>query len=73
VVLFAFLGLVGSFPFNSFLAAFFCTAGAASLAVSLRLTLTMPAEFHDRTPQRAFAEFVFSNLILILGALNYIG
>ena len=71
--LFVFLMLVGSFPFNSFLSAFFCTAGSAALAWSLRLNLTMSKDFHQRTPERAFAEFVFCNLLLFLAALNYMG
>lgn len=73
LVLLVFLLLVGTFPFNAFLSAFFCCMGSASLALSLRMKMSMPKEFHDVAPQRAFAEFVFANLILFLGAWNFIG
>lgn len=71
--LMVFLALVGSFPFNSFLSAMFAALGAGSLALSLRMNLTMPKEFGGRSPESALSEFVVGNLVLFLAVWNYMG
>mmetsp|Transcript_4010 Transcript_4010/g.5149 ORF Transcript_4010/g.5149 Transcript_4010/m.5149 type:complete len:116 (-) Transcript_4010:321-668(-) len=70
---FAYCTLVGSFPFNSFLSGFFCAVGAFCLGVSLRLQVGSSAEFKGRTPERAFADFVFCNIVLFLATMNFMG
>lgn len=68
-----FVFLVGSFPFNTFLAGFVMAVGAFVCGASLRMQLTIPAQFKNRSHARAFSEFIFANLVLFLGVLNYIG
>ncbi|CAH0487649.1 unnamed protein product [Peronospora effusa] len=65
--------LVGSFPFNSFLAGFVCTVGVFVLAVSLRMQINPENNFGDRTEQRAFADYLLCNIILFLVVFNFMG
>ncbi|KAG2851771.1 hypothetical protein PC116_g19149 [Phytophthora cactorum] len=66
VLQFIYCMLVGNFPFNSFLAGFVCTVGVFVLAVSLRMQVNPENNFGDRTEQRAFADYLFCNIILFL-------
>lgn len=51
-----------------------CNASRACAGtVSLRLHLTSPDLQSSRSPQRAFAEYVFCNLILFLVVMNFMG
>jgi oligosaccharyltransferase complex subunit epsilon len=69
--------LVGSFPFNSFLAGFMCAVGCFVLTVSLRLHLAPLGDddtaMSSRDTGRAFADYVLCNLILFLAVINFIG
>ncbi|CAM9717871.1 unnamed protein product [Heterosigma akashiwo] len=65
--------LVGSFPFNSFLSGFFCALGAFCFGVSLRLQVGGSGDFKGTSPEKAFAEFVFCNMVLFLAAVNFMG
>jgi len=42
-------------------------------AVSLRMQINPDNEFKDRTEQRAFADYLFCNLILFLVVFNFMG
>lgn len=68
--------LVGSFPFNSFLAGFISCVSSFVLAVSLRIQVN-PENKQDFgssiSPERAFADFLFAHLILHLVVVNFIG
>ncbi|RLN16986.1 dolichyl-diphosphooligosaccharide--protein glycosyltransferase subunit DAD1 [Panicum miliaceum] len=62
VIQVAYMGLVGSFPFNSF------------LSVCLRIQVNKDnKEFKDLPPERAFADFVLCNLVLHLVIMNFLG
>ncbi|KAL1218563.1 Dolichyl-diphosphooligosaccharide--protein glycosyltransferase subunit DAD1 [Cardamine amara subsp. amara] len=64
----AYMALVGSFPFNSFLSGVLSCIGTAVLAVCLRIQVNKEnKEFKDLAPERAFADFVLCNLVLPLG------
>lgn len=63
--------LSGSFPFNAFLAGFFCCVGAAAFAVALRVHITDKEE--RKSEERVIAEWVVCNLLLFLTAFNYLG
>jgi oligosaccharyltransferase complex subunit epsilon len=66
--------LVGSFPFNAFLAGFFCCLGSFVLTVALRLQLTLGlSEGIRKTPERAFAEYSLAMCCLLLASWNLIG
>ncbi|KAF4323129.1 hypothetical protein BBO99_00002674 [Phytophthora kernoviae] len=73
VLQFIYCTLVGTFPFNSFLAGFVCTVGVFVLAVSLRMQINPENNFGDRTEQRAFADYLFCNIILFLVVFNFMG
>ncbi len=64
--------LVGTFPFNSFLAGFFSAIGSAVLTASLRQQMN-PASGFKVTPERAFAEFCVGNILLHLVVMNFMG
>ncbi|CAM9292515.1 unnamed protein product, partial [Laminaria digitata] len=77
VLQFAYCMLVGSFPFNSFLAGFSSTVGAFVLAVALRMQV-MEASGNGgvvggRSLERCFAEYVVCNMVLFLVVMNFMG
>jgi oligosaccharyltransferase complex subunit epsilon len=75
VVEFVYCLLVGTFPFNSFLAGFISCVASFVLAVCLRLQVNPQnkAEFGDMSNERAFADFIFAHIILHLVVVNFIG
>eukprot|EP00257_Ricinus_communis_P025658 XP_025013072.1 dolichyl-diphosphooligosaccharide--protein glycosyltransferase subunit DAD1 isoform X2 [Ricinus communis] len=69
-----YMGIVGSFPFNSFLSGVLSCVGTAVLAVCLRIQVNKEnKEFKDLPPERAFADFVLCNLVLHLVIMNFLG
>eukprot|EP00775_Hariotina_reticulata_P005971 gene5971-6210_t len=73
-VQFAYMLLVGTFPFNAFLAGLLCSLAFFSLTASLRMQ-SDPSnkDFEGLSPERAYADYVLANLVLFLAAWNYIG
>ncbi|XP_031737487.1 dolichyl-diphosphooligosaccharide--protein glycosyltransferase subunit DAD1 isoform X2 [Cucumis sativus] len=70
----AYMAIVGSFPFNSFLSGVLSCIGTAVLAVCLRIQVNKEnKEFKDLAPERAFADFVLCNLVLHLVIINFLG
>ncbi|EOA28159.1 hypothetical protein CARUB_v10024348mg [Capsella rubella] len=70
----AYMALVGSFPFNSFLSGVLSCIGTAVLAVCLRIQVNKEnKEFKDLAPERAFADFVLCNIVLHLIIINFLG
>ena len=65
----AYCALVGTFPFNSFLAGFLSTVGMFVLTVCLRMQVVSGTV----TAQRAWAEYAVANLVLHLAVLNFMG
>ncbi|KAL3108445.1 hypothetical protein niasHT_015367 [Heterodera trifolii] len=72
---FAYCLLVGTFPFNAFLAGFISTVACFVLAANLRIQVNPEnkAEFPNISPERAFADFIFAHVILHLVVVNFIG
>ncbi|KAK9150311.1 hypothetical protein Syun_008620 [Stephania yunnanensis] len=69
-----YMGIVGSFPFNSFLSGVLSCVGTAVLAVCLRIQVNKDnKEFKDLPPERAFADFVLCNVVLHLVIMNFLG
>ncbi|KAL6550481.1 Dolichyl-diphosphooligosaccharide-protein glycosyltransferase subunit dad1 [Orobanche minor] len=69
-----YMAIVGSFPFNSFLSGLLSCVGTAVLAVCLRIQVNKEnKEFKDLPRERAFADFVFCNLVLHLVIMNFLG
>ncbi|KAI9178681.1 oligosaccharyltransferase complex subunit epsilon [Blastocladiella emersonii ATCC 22665] len=71
---FVYVCLVGTFPFNAFLAGFGSAVAAFVLAVSLRMQ-TNPENKGTIAwnPQRAFADFVVSNVVLQFITVHFLG
>ncbi|XP_022924996.1 dolichyl-diphosphooligosaccharide--protein glycosyltransferase subunit DAD1 [Cucurbita moschata] len=70
----AYMVIIGSFPFNSFLSGVLSCIGTAVLAVCLRIQVNKEnKEFKDLAPERAFADFVLCNLVLHLVIINFLG
>ncbi|CAM9612256.1 unnamed protein product [Discosporangium mesarthrocarpum] len=72
--------LVGSFPFNSFLAGVMCTVGMFVLTVSLRMKVVegingekVGREGPGCSEERAFAEYIACNMVLFLAVVNFMG
>ncbi|KAI5656363.1 hypothetical protein M9H77_25156 [Catharanthus roseus] len=69
-----YMGIVGSFPFNSFLSGVLSCIGTAVLAVCLRIQVNKDnKEFKDLPSERAFADFLLCNLVLHLVIMNFLG
>jgi oligosaccharyltransferase complex subunit epsilon len=64
----------GSFPFNSFLAGFFCALGFFVLTVCLRMQIDPEnKDFGNISPERAFADYVLCACLLFGVTWNYMG
>ncbi|KAJ8902799.1 hypothetical protein NDN08_006119 [Rhodosorus marinus] len=75
IIQFAYCAIVGTFPLNSFLAAFCSSVGSFVLTVSLRMH-TNPEnkdEFPSHSSLKSFADWLFANLILQVAVLNFLG
>ena len=69
-----YLLLVGSFPFNAFLAGTLCSLGMAVLAIGLRAQIAPDrTEFRDKPLEVAAGEFIVCGLLLHFLAVNYVG
>lgn len=74
VIQFGYMLLVGSFPFNAFLAGFFSCVGFFALTVCLRMQADPTnKDFSGISPERAFADYVLANIVLHLVVFNYLG
>ena len=75
IIQFVYCLLVGTFPFNSFLAGFISTVASFVLGTSLRIQVNEQnkSEFVHLSKEKAFAEFIFAHLILHLVVFNFIG
>ena len=75
IIQFVYCCLMGTFPYNAFLSGFICSVGSFVLMVCLRMQID-PANrelFKDTSRERAFADFVFCNLIMHFICINFIG
>ncbi|KAG2482069.1 hypothetical protein HYH03_018979 [Edaphochlamys debaryana] len=73
-VQFAYMMLVGTFPFNAFLAGFLSCVGFFVLTVCLRMQVDPTnKDFSGISPERAFADYCLANLVLHLVVWNYMG
>lgn len=63
IIQFVHLCLVGTFPYNAFLASFICSVGLFTLTVNLRFRPTV----------QAWAEYCFSCLVLFTFVICFVG
>ncbi|EAL61955.1 dolichyl-diphosphooligosaccharide-protein glycotransferase [Dictyostelium discoideum AX4] len=74
VIVFTYCCLVGTYPFNSFLAAFISTVGCFVLTVCLRIQINPINNFGKTISiERAFTDYLLCNLILHLVVFNFLG
>lgn len=75
VIQFAYCCLVGTFPFNSFLAGFCSTVASFTLATSLRLQINPKNKlvFSSIDPRKAFGDFLFGHLVVHFVVVNFLG
>ena len=67
-----YLFLVGSYPFNSFLACAFCCLGVFTFTASLRLHSTSN-EFKHISKERAYADFALCCLVTFFIVFSFMG
>ncbi|WFD07429.1 oligosaccharyltransferase complex subunit epsilon [Malassezia vespertilionis] len=75
VAQFVYCVLLSDYPFNAFVAGFAATVGQFVLAMSLRIQ-TDPKQRSsagDKTPERAFAEFLFASVVLHYFVVSFLG
>ncbi|CAM9349161.1 unnamed protein product [Chrysoparadoxa australica] len=76
-LVFVYAMLMGSFPFNAFLSSFLCAVGSFVFTVGLRLQVDPntkeECKVSTNASERAFADYVFCNLVLFLAVLNFMG
>ncbi|KAI8910922.1 DAD-1-like protein [Gorgonomyces haynaldii] len=63
--------IVGQYPYNAFLSSFVTNVGSFCLGANLRIQLN--PENKGVHPQRAFADFVFAQLVLFGFCINFVG
>ena len=64
---FVYAKLVGTFPFNAFLAGFFCCVGTFVLTLALRMKVGEGGSSHD------FGGYALAMLTLFVASWNYVG
>ena len=75
VIQFLYCCLVGTFPFNAFLAGFISTVASFILGVCLRMHSNPENKdvFPDYMPEWAFGNFIFAHVVLHLAVFNFMG
>ncbi|KAI9229104.1 MAG: defender against cell death protein/oligosaccharyltransferase epsilon subunit [Piptocephalis tieghemiana] len=74
IIQFVYCCIFGTFPFNAFLGGFGATVGSFVLGASLRMQMNAKnLQDLNTTPEKAFAEFVFCNILLQFAVVNFIG
>lgn len=71
VIQYVYMKLAGDFPYNAYLAGFFCTLGTATLTSCLRMTIE--SKKTDKSEEKAFIEYMALCLLLYLVVFNYLG
>ncbi|KAJ3054815.1 Dolichyl-diphosphooligosaccharide-protein glycosyltransferase subunit dad1 [Rhizophlyctis rosea] len=74
IIQFVYVILAGTFPYNSFLAGFIASVGTFVLAANLRIQVNPKnTEFKHLSPERAFADYLFSSIIFYAFVVNFLG
>ena len=71
IVQYLYMKLAGNFPYNAFLAGFFCTLGTATLTSCLRMSIE--SKKSEKSEEKAFIEYMALCLMLYLVVFNYLG
>ncbi|EEQ99466.1 Defender against cell death, putative [Perkinsus marinus ATCC 50983] len=74
VVQFAYMWVVGTFPYNSFLSGLWATMGTAVLTCCYRIQLTSGQDtFKEVGPERAYADYLVCAGVLFFSCVNFLG
>lgn len=73
LVEFAYVLLVGTFPFNAFLSGFFSALTSLVLLLGVRTQVVHRKEFTWASSERSIAELLFCAVILHVGVMNFLG
>jgi oligosaccharyltransferase complex subunit epsilon len=74
IIQFVYCCIVGTFPFNAFLAGFISCVASFVLGVNLRLQVNPENKDQFKwTNERAFGDFFFAHVVLHLVVMNFIG
>lgn len=75
LIIFSYASLVGTFPFNSFLSAFFTAIGLLVLSVSLRKHVNSDTskDFEDTSPEKAYSGYLLCCIVLFFTATVFMG
>ncbi|KAI8849464.1 DAD family-domain-containing protein [Chytridium lagenaria] len=73
IILFVYVFIAGTFPYNSFLSAFIASVGTFVLAANLRIQLNPSNDFKGLSPEAAYAEFAFCSFLLYGFVVNFLG
>eukprot|EP00392_Amoebophrya_sp_AT5.2_P001696 g1698.t1 len=71
-LLFVYVVLVGTFPFNCFLSGFIAAMGTCVITVCLRVQLTNPESF-KLSVERMIADYLVANLCLHIACICFLG
>ncbi|KAH6575903.1 hypothetical protein BASA50_004127 [Batrachochytrium salamandrivorans] len=74
IVQFLYVIAAGTFPYNAFLSGFIASVGSFVLAVNLRIQVNpLNSTLGKVYPERAFAEFAFASIVLLIFSINFVG
>jgi len=72
IIQFVYMIIAGTYPYNAFLASFGTSCGLFCNASNLRIQLH-PQNESKISPERAFADFLFSSAVLFFFAICFVG
>ncbi|KAL9651453.1 hypothetical protein ABK040_001400 [Willaertia magna] len=75
IIQFVYCQVVGTFPFNSMLAGFFCCICCMVFAVSLRKQVNNDTrfEFKSIVIEKSISDFIIISILLFLACVTYLG
>lgn len=73
VILFLYMLIAGTFPFNSFLAAFIGCVAFFVLLMCLRLQVLESEQFGGVSREKAYSDYVVCNIVLFFVITTFIG
>eukprot|EP00919_Chromeraceae_sp_WS-2016_P052786 GHVR01125364.1.p1 GENE.GHVR01125364.1~~GHVR01125364.1.p1 ORF type:complete len:108 (+),score=9.99 GHVR01125364.1:61-384(+) len=72
LIMVMYIMVAGSDNYNSFISSIVASTGTATFAMCLRMQLSNPDTFKVSS-ERAFAEFLIGNFLMIMAVTNFLG
>ncbi|KAJ3032869.1 oligosaccharyltransferase complex subunit epsilon [Rhizophlyctis rosea] len=75
IIQFVYVILAGTYPYNAFLAGFSASVGTFVLAANLRIQVNPKNTDFNKSisPERAFADYLFSSIVFYAFVVNFLG